>query len=87
MPLALKGNFESLAACLVHEYDHIFYISPNGVKIEDNGVRETDSEYRKRIDQTIQHYLSKYGYRIKNLTYLSGSTGERIEKIKQTVFS
>ena len=82
-----KGNFESLAACLVHEYDHIFYISPNGVKIEDNGVRETDSEYRKRIDQTIQHYLSKYGYRIKNLTYLSGSTGERIEKIKQTVFS
>ena len=27
---------------LVHEYDYLFYVSPVGVKIENNGVRETD---------------------------------------------
>ena len=82
-----KDRFERFAACLIHEYDHIFYVSPEGVEIEDNGVRETNSQYRKDIDNTIQHFLNKYGYRIKNLTNLSGSTGERIEKVKQTVFS
>ena len=82
-----KDRFERFAACLIHGYDHIFYVSPEGVEIEDNGVRETNSQYRKDIDNTIQHFLNKYGYRIKNLTNLSGSTGERIEKVKQTVFS
>ena len=41
-----KENFIQLAACLIHEYDYIFYVSPEGVDIEDNGVRETDAEYR-----------------------------------------
>ena len=30
-----KENFIQLAACLVHEYDYIFYVSPEGVDIED----------------------------------------------------
>ena len=81
-----KDKFENFAACLIHEYDYIFYISPLGIKIEDNGVRETNVKYRKEIDQTIQHYLSKYGYRIKNLISISGSTEERIKKIKQAIF-
>ena len=82
-----KDKFENLASCLIHEYDYVFYVSPNGVDIEDNGVRETDARYRKDIDNTIQHYLSKYQYRIRNLVHISGSTEERIEKVKQTVFS
>ena len=81
-----KDKFENFAACLIHEYDYIFYISPLGIEIEDNGVRETNVKYRKEIDQTIQHYLSKYGYRIKNLINISGSTEERIKKIKQAIF-
>tara|TARA_R110000787_G_scaffold14391_2_gene44492 strand:- start:11 stop:541 length:531 start_codon:yes stop_codon:yes gene_type:complete len=81
-----KDKFENFAACLIHEYDYIFYISPLGIEIEDNGVRETNVKYRKEIDQTIQHYLSKYGYRIKNLISISGSTEERIKKIKQAIF-
>ena len=80
-----KDKFENFAACLIHEYDYIFYISPLGIEIEDNGVRETNVKYRKEIDQTIQHYLSKYGYRIKNLINISGSTEERIKKIKQAI--
>ncbi len=82
-----KDNFTSLAAGLIHEYDYIFYVSPNGVKIENNGVRETDAGYRKDIDNTIQHFLSKYGHRIKNLINISGSTEERIEGVKQAIFS
>ena len=81
-----KDKFEQFAACLIHEYDHIFYVSPLGVDIEDNGVRETDAKFRKDIDNTIQHYLSKYGYRIKNVTLISGPTEERIERVKQAIF-
>ena len=81
-----KDKFEQFAACLIHEYDHIFYVSPLGVNIEDNGVRETNVKYRKEIDQTIQHYLNKYGYRIKNVTLISGPTEERIERVKQAIF-
>jgi hypothetical protein len=29
---------------MLPEYDYIFYVSPDGVEIEDNGVRETDIE-------------------------------------------
>jgi len=81
-----KDKFEQFAACLIHEYDHIFYVSPLGVEIEDNGIRETDVKFRKDIDNTIQHLLNKYGYRIKNLTLISGSTEERIERVKQAIF-
>ncbi len=81
-----KDKFEGLAACLIHEYDYIFYVSPEGVEIEDNGVRETNAEFRKNIDNTIQHFLNKYGYRIKNLTLISGSIEERIERVKLAIF-
>jgi deoxyadenosine/deoxycytidine kinase len=81
-----KDKFEQFAVCLIHEYDYIFYVSPEGVEIEDNGVRETDTEFRKDINNTIQHYLNKYTYRIKNLTFISGSTEERIERVKLAIF-
>ena len=82
-----KDKFEQFAACLIHEYDHIFYVSPLGVDIEDNGVRETNAKFREDIDNVIQTLLNKYEHRIKNLTNIVGSTEERIEKIKQVVFS
>ncbi len=81
-----KDKFEGLAACLIREYDYIFYVSPEGVEIEDNGVRETDAEFRKDIDNTIQYFLNKYGYRIKNQTLISGPTEERIKRVKQAIF-
>ena len=81
-----KDKFEQFAACLIHEYDHIFYVSPLGVDIEDNGVRETDAKFREDIDNVIQTLLNKYRHHIKNLTNIVGSTEERIEKIKQTIF-
>ena len=82
-----KEDFETLAAHLVKEYDYIFYVSPEGVEIEDNGVRETDANYRDLIDFTINTLINKYNHRIKNLHTLSGSTEERIKLLKQAISS
>ena len=35
--------FEEYAKRFVREYNYIFYISPDGMDIEDNGIRETDA--------------------------------------------
>ena len=80
-----KEDFETLAAHLVREYDYIFYVSPEGVEIEDNGIRETDANYRVIIDRSINTLINKYNHRIKNLYTLSGSTEERIKLFKQAV--
>jgi uroporphyrinogen-III synthase len=80
-----KEDFETLAAHLVREYDYVFYVSPEGVEIEDNGIRETDANYRDIIDNMINKLMNKYNHRIKNLHTLSGSTEERIELIKQAI--
>jgi nicotinamide riboside kinase len=75
------------ASHLIREYDYIFYVSPKGVEIEDNGVRTTDAEYRNEIDKEIKNILNKYIYRNQKIIKLKGSTEERIQKIKQTLFS
>tara|TARA_Y100000592_G_scaffold11118_1_gene15816 strand:+ start:248 stop:787 length:540 start_codon:yes stop_codon:yes gene_type:complete len=80
-----KHNFVTLASCLVHEYDYIFYVSPEGVDIENNGVRETDAEYRKTIDEAIKYFISKHKTRIKNLIQIKGTTEERIKVIQETL--
>ena len=80
-----KTNFLNLAKCLIHEYDYIFYVSPKGVKIENNGIRETDSEYRDLIDRTIQGFLKHHSPRIKNLVTIEGSTEERIKTIQDSL--
>ena len=85
MDIYEKEDFETLAAQLVREYDYIFYVSPEGVEIEDNGIRETDANYRVAIDRSINTLLTKYIHRIKNLHTLSGSTEERIKLLKQAI--
>jgi len=66
----------------ISQYDYIFYISPDGIGIKDNGIRETDATYRKKIDESIQMLLLKYRpqyYTIK------GSTEERIKQILKII--
>ena len=58
------------------QYDIVFYISPEGVEIEDNGVREIDSEYRDKIDETIVALLNIFPP--KQLVNIKGTTEERI---------
>jgi GTPase SAR1 family protein len=76
-----KTSFEEYARNFINEYDYIFYISPEGVEIENNGVRETNSEYRNTIDESIKHITKLYPHRIKNLHTISGTTEERIQQI------
>ena len=80
-----KENFIQLAASLIHEYDYIFYVSPEGVDIEDNGIRETDAKYRQLIDNSIRFFITRYGNRIKNLIQIKGTTEERIKVIQETL--
>ena len=49
-----KRTFVEAAMNLKDYYDVVIYVSPNGVDMEDNGVRETNLEYRAKIDTTIQ---------------------------------
>ena len=37
-----------------------FYVSPVGVEIEDNGIRETNVDYRDLIDFTISNLIDAY---------------------------
>ena len=68
---------------LMIEYDILFYVSPEGVKIEDNGVRETDSKYRMAIDKEIRSQIQMHGG--KKVITIKGTTKERIEQIKSNV--
>ena len=80
-------DFCQFASYMLEEYDYIFYVSPEGVEIEDNGIRETDANYRKMIDEEIQLLITRYRHRVKNLVEISGSTEERIKSIKEAIFS
>jgi len=74
--------FAEYAARFVKQYDYIFYISPDGMEIEDNGVRETDASYRKEIDEEIQKLLLKY----RPVHFeLKGSTKERINQMMKII--
>ena len=87
IPYYKYEEYEILASNLIRDYDYIFYVSPEGVDIENNGVRETDADYRKQIDETIQLLIIKYRHKIKNLVEIKGSTKERIKSVKLSVLS
>jgi nicotinamide riboside kinase len=87
IPYYMGDDFKQLASYLINEYDYIFYISPEGIELEDNGVRTIDEEYRIKIDKEINKTLDLYSSKIRTYVELSGTTEERIEKIKQALFS
>jgi nicotinamide riboside kinase len=74
-----KRYFTEILMSLRNEYDAIIYVSPEGVEIEDNGVRTIDAEYRDKIDWAIKNMLVEYPP--KKLITVKGSTEERINTI------
>ena len=80
-----KEEFINYAKRFIREYDYIFYVSPVGVEIEDNGIRETNVDYRDLIDFTISNLIDANKHRFKNLNTLSGSTEERIEQMLEVI--
>jgi GTPase SAR1 family protein len=82
-----KDRFEQYASSFLGEYDYIFYISSEGLPIEDNGVREINPTYRHLIDTSIEYLLQSYAYKLKSAHIISGSTEERIEQILNVINS
>ena len=76
-----KEIFESYAKEFIREYDYIFYISPHGIPIEDNGVRETDEHYRDLIDFTITTLIKRYGHMANRIETIKGNTEDRVKQI------
>ena len=67
---------------LVDEYDVLFYVSPEGVEIEDNGVRETNAEYREAVDKKIKSIVGMYR---RDAITIKGTVKERINQVKKAV--
>jgi nicotinamide riboside kinase len=74
-----KQAFVDAAMYLRDYYDVVIYVSPNGVNMEDNGIRETNLEYRTKIDTTIKLALEEF--KPKKLISVEGSTEQRINTI------
>ena len=83
MDSAHKHYLNATLFYLIKEYDYLFYISPEGVEIEDNGVRETNIKYRKAIDEKIKSLIQMFR---SNTITISGTTEERIKQVKQAIF-
>lgn len=80
-----KEAFADFARNLISEYDYIFYVSPEGVEMENNGVRETDLEYRDLIDFTINNIINSNKHRMQNFHSISGTTENRIKQVKEVL--
>jgi len=78
-----KFYFTATIQPLMNEYDILFYVSPEGVEIEDNGIRETNAKYRMAIDKEIRSQIQMHGS--KKIITIKGTTKERIKQVKNAV--
>ncbi len=78
-----KQSLIEAASSLMSYYDIVFYINPENIGIEDNGVRETDSQYRNDINYAIVELLQQY--KPNKLIEIKGTTEERIQQIKEAL--
>ena len=88
IPFFISADLNKAVSELIRDYDYIFYVSPEGVELEDNGVRVVDSKYRIKLDKTIKKLLEQHKFKFNTITgysELSGTTEERIQKIKQVM--
>ena len=81
--LNVKSQFVNTAMLLKDQYDVVFYIEPVGVEMEDNGVRETNLEYRADINQEILRLLTLFPP--KKLVILHGPTEDRVQTVLNTL--
>jgi nicotinamide riboside kinase len=79
-----KDNINNTLWHLIQEYDIIFHIDDLSIPIEDNGVRETNKEYRLAIAKEIQEIIAEYRYQC-NIINISGTTEDRVNQIKSVL--
>ena len=77
-----KQYLNATLTYLINEYDVLFYVSPEGVEIEDNGIRETNAKYRDAIDKKIKSLIQMHR---SNAITLEGTIEERIDQVKNTL--
>ena len=85
MSSAEKQHINGVLWHLIKEYDIIFHIDDLSVPMEDNGVRETNKEYRLAIHEKISSILGMHRWMPGKVVTISGTTEERINKIKSTL--
>ena len=85
MSIAEKQHINGVLWHLIKEYDIIFHIDDLSVPIEDNGIRETNKDYRLAIHQKISSILGMHRWMPGKVVTISGTTEERISKIKDTL--
>ena len=78
-----KRTFVEAAMMFRNQYDLVIYVDPHGIVMEDNGVRETDLHYRRKIDEVIKMSLAEY--LPKKLITVEGTTEQRISTILQNI--
>lgn len=67
------------------KYDIIFYPDPHEIKIEDDGERSTDINFRNAIiDKYENYYLNQFQWKDK-IVRLKGTVEERMNTIKSVV--
>ena len=82
MSSAEKDHINGVLWHLIREYDIIFHITDLSIPIEDNGVRETDKDYRLEIHNKISSILGMFGGMAKKVIRISGTTKEHINQVK-----
>ena len=87
MNKAEKQHINGVLWHLIKEYDIIFHIDDLSIPIEDNGVRETNKDYRLAIHQKISSILGMHRYMPGKVIEISGTTEERIGQIKSSIAS
>ena len=85
MSKAEKDHINGVLWHLIKEYDIIFHIDDLSITIEDNGVRETNKNYRLDIHKKISSILGMYRLMPGKVVTISGTTEERIKQIKSTI--
>ena len=85
MSKAEKDHLNGVLWHLIKEYDIIFHIDDLSIPIEDNGVRETDKDYRLEVHTKIDSILGMFGGMAGKIVRISGTTKERINQVKTTL--
>ena len=85
MNKAEKDHINGVLWHLIKEYDVIFHIDDLSIPIEDNGVRETDKDYRLAIHSKINELLEHYNIPAKKIVKISGTTEERVNQVKASL--
>ena len=84
MSIAEKNSLKDTLWHLIREYNIIFYIDDLSIPIEDNGVRETNKDYRISIDSKIKEIITEYRDQCK-VVNISGTTKDRVNQIKSVL--